>query len=88
MAMVWKTIAMSQTKRIALVAHDHKKQDLLEWAKYNQTRLAQHELYSTGTTGKLLERELNLPITKAGKAVHWEETSRSGPRSRRGRSIS
>jgi methylglyoxal synthase len=62
--MVWKTIAMSQTKRIALVAHDHKKQDLLEWARYNQTRLAQHELCSTGTTGKLLERELDLPITK------------------------
>ena len=62
--MVWKTIEMSQTKKIALVAHDHKKQDLLEWAEYNQTRLAQHELYSTGTTGKLLEQELDLPVTK------------------------
>jgi methylglyoxal synthase len=49
-------------KRIALVAHDNKKPDLIDWAVYNRTTLAGHELYATGTTGKLLERELGLPV--------------------------
>jgi methylglyoxal synthase len=51
-------------KRIALVAHDNKKQDLLEWARFNRESLAQHEVFATGTTGKLLERELGLQVTK------------------------
>lgn len=59
-----KTLAMARKKRIALVAHDNKKRDILEWAKYNRDHLAQHEVYSTGTTGKLLERELNIEVIK------------------------
>jgi methylglyoxal synthase len=55
---------MGQQKNIVLVAHDNKKQDLLEWAKFNRDLLAQHKLYATGTTGRLLERELGLEITK------------------------
>ena len=51
-------------KRIALVAHDHKKQDLLEWARYNRDLLANHELLATGTTGSLLEKTLELPVVK------------------------
>ncbi|MGC8635057.1 MAG: methylglyoxal synthase [Candidatus Limnocylindrales bacterium] len=51
-------------KRIGLVAHDNKKQDLVDWARYNRQLLAQHDLYATGTTGALLERELELPITR------------------------
>ena len=51
-------------KRIALVAHDHKKPDLLEWVKYNKVMLIQHELYATGTTGRLLEQELGIEINK------------------------
>ena len=51
-------------KRIALVAHDHKKQDLMEWAKYNRDVLAQHIVYATGTTGKILEAELEIEIVK------------------------
>ncbi len=51
-------------KRIALVAHDNKKQDLLEWARFNRVTLSRHHLLGTGTTGGLLERELDLPITQ------------------------
>jgi methylglyoxal synthase len=38
---------LSTTKRIALVAHDNKKKDLIEWAFYNRTLLSQHELIAT-----------------------------------------
>jgi methylglyoxal synthase len=55
---------MSTQKKIALVAHDEKKQDLLEWARFNQALLKQHDLYATGTTGTLLEQELGIEINK------------------------
>ncbi len=55
---------MGQCKRIALVAHDHKKADLIEWAVYNITTLAKHELFATGTTGKLVEEALDRPVKK------------------------
>ena len=51
-------------KKIALVAHDNKKKDLLEWAKWNRKVLENHVIYATGTTGKLLEKELGLNIIK------------------------
>ena len=53
-----------QKKRIALVAHDNKKHDLLEWARFNRDLLAKHEIYSTGTTGRILEVELDIPVVK------------------------
>ena len=62
--MKYQKIAMEQDKKIALVAHDNKKRDLLEWAKYNRTLLAHHALYATGTTGTALERELDLQINR------------------------
>jgi methylglyoxal synthase len=49
-------------KRIALVAHDNKKQDLLEWALYNRDLLVAHQLYATGTTGRLLSQTLEAPV--------------------------
>src|SRR5579859_2902105 len=55
---------MNNKEKIALVAHDDKKQDLLEWARFNKVMLRQHELYATGTTGKLLEEELGIAINK------------------------
>ena len=55
---------IASRKRIALVAHDNKKQDLLEWARFNRDLLAHHELFATGTTGKLLEEALKTPIVK------------------------
>jgi methylglyoxal synthase len=57
-------IPITARKRIALVAHDNKKQDLLEWARYNRELLAQHELCATGTTGMLLELALDTKIEK------------------------
>ncbi len=51
-------------KRIALVAHDNKKRDLLEWALYNRDLLVHHELCATGTTGSLLERALETDVLK------------------------
>ena len=55
---------LNHRKRIALVAHDNKKTDLIEWAIYNKTALARHELIATGTTGKLLEEKLDRPVKK------------------------
>lgn len=49
-------------KKIALVAHDGCKKDLLEWAKFNSGTLRNHELYATGTTGKLIGQETGLII--------------------------
>lgn len=62
--MAHKTVTIGEKKRIALVAHDNKKHDLVEWARFNRDLLAHHELYATGTTGKRLEQELDIEITK------------------------
>jgi methylglyoxal synthase len=62
--MDYKEIAMGPRKKIALVAHDNKKQDLFEWAKFNRDLLAQHDLCVTGTTGTILAEELGLEIVK------------------------
>lgn len=59
-----KKIPMGKRKKIALVAHDNMKRDLVEWALYNRDLLAKHAIYATGTTGALLERELGFPLTK------------------------
>jgi len=57
-------IPMTVKKHIALVAHDNMKDDLLEWAHHNRDMLTRHHLYATGTTGGILENELDLPINK------------------------
>lgn len=55
-------VSVSARKRVALVAHDHMKAALLEWATANRELLAAHELYGTGTTGRLVEDRLGLPV--------------------------
>lgn len=55
---------MQPAKKIALVAHDHKKKDLISWVRRNRATLTHHTLFATGTTGGLLEEELGRPITK------------------------
>jgi methylglyoxal synthase len=56
--------AMGARKRIVLIAHDHRKGDLLEWARYNRDTLAGHELYATGTTGRMVAEALDLPVAR------------------------
>ncbi len=60
--MEYHRVPMHRRKRIALIAHDHRKHDLLEWARFNRGTLATHELCATGTTGGQLRRELGLEI--------------------------
>jgi methylglyoxal synthase len=55
---------LPRRKRIALVAHDRKKDDLIEWAVFNQAVLARHELFATGTTGTMLEASLDRTVRK------------------------
>jgi methylglyoxal synthase len=54
---------MHARKRIALIAHDNCKADLVDWARYNRDTLAAHELYATGTTGRVLAAQLDLHVT-------------------------
>ena len=53
---------MAPRKRIALVAHDNKKDDLMAWAKFNRETLQVHEFFATGSTGKLLADKLGLAV--------------------------
>ncbi len=55
---------MQPRKRIGLVAHDHRKMDLLDWAYYNREILMRHELYGTGTRGGLLSQKIGLPVNR------------------------
>ncbi|MGO8885498.1 MAG: methylglyoxal synthase [Streptosporangiaceae bacterium] len=50
-------------RRIALIAHDNKKADLRDWARFNRSLLAGHRLFATGTTGRMLGQDLDLPVT-------------------------
>ncbi len=54
----------ARRRRIALVAHDDKKEDLLEWARYNRDVLARHDLFATGSTGRMLADELDIGLTR------------------------
>jgi len=67
---------MLQRKNIALVAHDNRKVDLMEWVQFNKLKLRKHDISCTGTTGKLVEQELNKDII----GHHFEVNSLlSGP---------
>ncbi len=57
-------MTMTFRKRIALIAHDNCKADLVDWARYNRGTLGDHELYATGTTGAILSTELDLDVTR------------------------
>jgi methylglyoxal synthase len=58
------TLSLGERKRIAPIAHDSRKKDLIEWARFNRHILADHVVLATGATGKLLEQVLGIEITK------------------------
>ena len=53
---------MKKRKRIALVAHDQRKEDLLTWVEYNVDLLSRHELFATGTTGNIISEKCSIDI--------------------------
>lgn len=57
-------VTMSAKKRIALIAHDSRKDDLLDWVRFNRDVLREHDLLATGTTGALVNRQCELPVTR------------------------
>lgn len=65
-------------KRIALVAHDNKKKDLIEWAEWNWHVLAEHDLVCTGTTGSLIEEVLTNKASGSGASINLKKL-KSGP---------
>jgi methylglyoxal synthase len=56
--------AMGWRKRIALIAHDNRKADMLDWARFNRGTLAGHDLFATGTTGAMIAGDLQLEVTR------------------------
>ena len=62
--MIYKAYKVSSKKRIALVAHDNKKAELVRWSLHHKDKLLEHELFATGTTGNLIEKELSTAVTK------------------------
>lgn len=59
-----RLLLMNTRKRIALIAHDNRKRDLLDWARCNRGSLLRHELFATGTTGAILVSELGLDVNR------------------------
>ena len=57
-------VKFPRKKRIALVAHDSRKKDMVDWARYNRHLLETRELFATGTTGTILEKELGFDLFK------------------------
>jgi methylglyoxal synthase len=72
---------MKRVKTIGLVAHDNRKQDLVEWVEWNWKELIIHRLVCTGTTGRLVEEALNRMCTQCGEKIEPIEVTRlkSGP---------
>lgn len=71
---------MELSKSIALVAHDNRKQDLVEWVEYNYQTLLQHKLICTGTTGRLVEETIHRKMREKKEEFAFEITRlKSGP---------
>lgn len=70
---------MKKTYTIALVAHDNCKDDLVEWVAFNKEKLKNHKLVCTGTTGKLVEEEINKGISKNSTDYFNISRLKSGP---------
>jgi methylglyoxal synthase len=61
---------MTQVKTVALVAHDNRKRDLIEWVQWNYKTLINHQLVCTGTTGRLVERAISKKLEEGGEAAN------------------
>jgi methylglyoxal synthase len=71
---------MNAQKNIALVAHDNRKNDLIEWVEWNFRILLNHRLTCTGTTGKLVEKAIQEKRPELGLSADWTiQKLRSGP---------
>ncbi|MFP4555789.1 MAG: methylglyoxal synthase [Bacteroidales bacterium] len=70
---------MKQTKTIALVAHDNRKTDMVEWVEWNWQKLLRHRLVCTGTTGKLVEETLSKLHGREIKSLESIRLLKSGP---------
>jgi methylglyoxal synthase len=70
---------MEKIKRIALVAHDNRKKDLIEWAEWNYDNLIHHKLISTGTTGKLVEEAIKKRLNGEDAQLFEIMKLKSGP---------
>jgi methylglyoxal synthase len=70
---------MKKHKRIALVAHDNRKSDLIEWVEWNWKILSDHQIICTGTTGRLVEEALKKRAEKNGSLKHKIIKLKSGP---------
>jgi methylglyoxal synthase len=57
-----KTITTPERKNVALVAHDNMKPALIEWAEKHKKKLIKHNLMATGTTGHLMQKQLDVPV--------------------------
>lgn len=55
---------LNEQKNIALIAHDHRKSDLIDWCEFNSGTLSRHKLFGTGTTGKMIADEVGLEINR------------------------
>lgn len=70
---------MEKSKNIALVAHDNRKKDLVEWVEFNYKTLLDHHLICTGTTGRLVEETLQRKL-EPGETLGFDIIRlRSGP---------
>ena len=69
---------MEAKKRIALVAHDNRKKDMIEWVEWNSTELLRHDIICTGTTGRLIEEAIHFKEGHASKGLKITRL-KSGP---------
>ena len=70
---------MERRKKLALVAHDNRKQDLIEWVEFNALKLREHQIVCTGTTGKLIEQQLRSSLTDEQYGEFEVVKLKSGP---------
>ncbi|MEW6067666.1 MAG: methylglyoxal synthase [Nitrospirota bacterium] len=70
---------MEEIKRIALVAHDNRKKDLIEWVEWNYKVLIEHKLICTGTTGKLIEKAIEAKLKDEAEMQYKITLLKSGP---------